>query len=55
MYNMLCYNYDNGTALLNHSFTGVFGASGSKTSLMNVLMNLRKCVNHPYLFDGEET
>lgn len=27
---------------------------GSKTRLMNVLMQLRKCVNHPYLFDGVE-
>ena len=24
-----------------------------KTRLMNILMQLRKCVNHPYLFDGE--
>ncbi|KAI8837329.1 SNF2 family N-terminal domain-containing protein [Chytridium lagenaria] len=29
--------------------------SSSRTnSLMNVLMNLRKCCNHPYLFDGVE-
>lgn len=26
----------------------------SQRSLMNVLMELRKCVNHPYLFDGVE-
>ncbi|XP_064600679.1 chromodomain-helicase-DNA-binding protein 1-like [Liolophura sinensis] len=26
----------------------------SKMRLMNVLMQLRKCVNHPYLFDGVE-
>ncbi|KAJ7373980.1 Chromodomain-helicase-DNA-binding protein 1-like [Desmophyllum pertusum] len=25
-----------------------------KTRLMNILMQLRKCVNHPYLFDGVE-
>ena len=31
---------------------GVFGEAGSRTSLMNVLMQLRKCCNHPYLFDG---
>ncbi|KAL5477821.1 hypothetical protein EMCRGX_G024669 [Ephydatia muelleri] len=31
-----------------------FGESGSKTRLMNVLVQLRKCVNHPYLFDGVE-
>uniref|UniRef100_A0A669DC43 Chromodomain helicase DNA binding protein 1-like n=1 Tax=Oreochromis niloticus TaxID=8128 RepID=A0A669DC43_ORENI len=27
---------------------------GSKTRLLNILMNLRKCVDHPYLFDGVE-
>ncbi|CAH3198531.1 unnamed protein product [Porites evermanni] len=26
----------------------------SKTRLMNILTQLRKCVNHPYLFDGVE-
>ena len=34
----------------------VFEASGGGkqgTRLMNILMQLRKCVNHPYLFDGE--
>ncbi|XP_065892694.1 chromodomain-helicase-DNA-binding protein 1-like isoform X2 [Dysidea avara] len=34
--------------------TSVFGEAGSRTSLMNVLMQLRKCCNHPYLFDGVE-
>ncbi|XP_017278857.1 chromodomain-helicase-DNA-binding protein 1-like isoform X2 [Kryptolebias marmoratus] len=29
-------------------------AHGSKNRLLNILMNLRKCVNHPYLFDGVE-
>lgn len=27
---------------------------GSKNKLLNILMNLRKCVDHPYLFDGVE-
>ena len=31
-----------------------FGESGKKTRLLNILMQLRKCVNHPYLFDGVE-
>ena len=31
-----------------------FGDAGKKTRLLNVLMQLRKCVNHPYLFDGVE-
>ena len=26
--------------------------AGSKTRLMNILIQLRKCINHPYLFDG---
>ncbi|KAH3882424.1 hypothetical protein DPMN_006363 [Dreissena polymorpha] len=37
---------------------GVFESSTAPgrqtTSLMNILMQLRKCVNHPYLFDGVE-
>mmetsp|Transcript_115291 Transcript_115291/g.200731 ORF Transcript_115291/g.200731 Transcript_115291/m.200731 type:complete len:1195 (-) Transcript_115291:403-3987(-) len=28
--------------------------TGSKTKLLNVVMQLRKCCNHPYLFDGAE-
>ncbi|KAI6649757.1 Chromodomain-helicase-DNA-binding protein 1-like [Oopsacas minuta] len=31
-----------------------FGEAGNKTRLLNVLMQLRKCVNHPYLFNGVE-
>ncbi|TNM87582.1 hypothetical protein fugu_005803 [Takifugu bimaculatus] len=27
---------------------------GHKNRLLNILINLRKCVNHPYLFDGVE-
>ncbi|KAK9722597.1 chromatin remodeling complex Adenosinetriphosphatase [Basidiobolus ranarum] len=27
---------------------------GSKNRLMNIVMQLRKCCNHPYLFDGAE-
>uniref|UniRef100_A0A8C2W9L5 Chromodomain helicase DNA binding protein 1-like n=1 Tax=Cyclopterus lumpus TaxID=8103 RepID=A0A8C2W9L5_CYCLU len=27
---------------------------GNKNKLLNILMNLRKCVDHPYLFDGVE-
>ena len=26
----------------------------NKTNLMNIVMHLRKCCNHPYLFDGAE-
>lgn len=31
-----------------------FGNEGTKTRLLNILMQLRKCVIHPYLFDGVE-
>ena len=34
--------------------SGAFGEAGGKTRLMNILTQLRKCVNHPYLFDGVE-
>ena len=37
-----------------HAFAAAFGEAGSKTRLMNILTQLRKCVNHPYLFDGIE-
>lgn len=30
------------------------GSTKQTTRLMNILMQLRKCVNHPYLFDGVE-
>ena len=35
-------------------FLDAFNSPGGsvKTRLMNILMQLRKCVNHPYLFDG---
>ena len=37
------------------NYAGAFGEAGSsKTRLMNILTQLRKCVNHPYLFDGAE-
>ena len=33
----------------------VNGAGKSdKMRLLNILMQLRKCTNHPYLFDGAE-
>ena len=33
----------------------VNGAGKSdKMGLLNILMQLQKCTNHPYLFDGEE-
>ena len=32
----------------------VNGVKESKTRLLNIVMQLRKCCNHPYLFDGAE-
>lgn len=29
-------------------------SAGSKMRMLNILMQLRKCTNHPYLFDGAE-
>lgn len=33
---------------------GLNGKKESKTRLLNIVMQLRKCCNHPYLFDGVE-
>ncbi|CAG8488926.1 7889_t:CDS:10 [Diversispora eburnea] len=33
---------------------GAVSKSESKTRLLNIVMQLRKCCNHPYLFDGAE-
>jgi SWI/SNF-related matrix-associated actin-dependent regulator of chromatin subfamily A member 5 len=35
------------------AINGAVGKSG-KTRLLNIVMQLRKCCNHPYLFDGAE-
>jgi len=33
---------------------GAVGKRESKTRLLNIVMQLRKCCNHPYLFEGAE-
>ncbi|KAI9142019.1 SNF2 family N-terminal domain-containing protein [Paraphysoderma sedebokerense] len=33
---------------------GAIGKKESKTRLLNIVMQLRKCCNHPYLFEGAE-
>lgn len=33
---------------------GVVGKRDGKTRLLNIVMQLRKCCNHPYLFEGAE-
>jgi hypothetical protein len=37
-------------------FLAIFGSSeaGNKTSLLNIMMQLRKAIGHPYLFPGIE-
>jgi len=34
--------------------TGGGGGEGSRTTILNIVMQLRKCCNHPYLFPGIE-
>ncbi|GHJ85429.1 hypothetical protein NliqN6_1831 [Naganishia liquefaciens] len=44
-------------SLLEKDIDAVNGATGKregKTRLLNIVMQLRKCCNHPYLFDGAE-
>ncbi|CCF55876.1 hypothetical protein KAFR_0A04410 [Kazachstania africana CBS 2517] len=43
--------------ILEKDIDAVNGSNGnkeSKTRLLNIVMQLRKCCNHPYLFDGAE-
>jgi SWI/SNF-related matrix-associated actin-dependent regulator of chromatin subfamily A member 5 len=43
--------------ILERDIDAVNGAGGkkeSKTRLLNIVMQLRKCCNHPYLFEGAE-
>lgn len=37
-----------------NAVNGVVGKREGKTRLLNIVMQLRKCCNHPYLFDGAE-
>ncbi|KAJ2837472.1 chromatin remodeling complex Adenosinetriphosphatase [Coemansia erecta] len=36
------------------AINGAMGKKEGKTRLLNIVMQLRKCCNHPYLFDGAE-
>ena len=50
--NKLTYRY---TRILMKDIDVVNGAGKTdKMRLLNILMQLRKCANHPYLFDGAE-
>ena len=49
---LLCGRY---TKILMKDIDVVNGVGRSgKMQLLNILMQLRKCCNHPYLFDGAE-
>ncbi|KAM3875781.1 LOW QUALITY PROTEIN: chromodomain-helicase-DNA-binding protein 1-like [Diretmus argenteus] len=41
-------------AILTKDLEAFGNEQGNKTRLLNILMQLRKCVDHPYLFDGVE-
>ncbi|XP_057698169.1 chromodomain-helicase-DNA-binding protein 1-like isoform X1 [Corythoichthys intestinalis] len=41
-------------ALLMKDFEAFGNEQSNKTRLLNILIQLRKCVDHPYLFDGVE-
>lgn len=40
--------------LLKKDVDAINGKGGNRVRLLNILMQLRKCCNHPYLFDGVE-
>lgn len=40
--------------LLKKDIDAINGKGGDRVRLLNILMQLRKCANHPYLFEGVE-
>lgn len=40
--------------ILIRDIDAVQGTSGSRTAILNIVMQLRKCAGHPYLFPGTE-
>jgi len=40
--------------LIEKDIDAVNGVAATRSRLLNILMQLRKCCNHPYLFDGAE-
>lgn len=42
------------SAVLKRDIDAVYGNCKEKTRLLNIVMQLRKAANHPYLFDGVE-
>ena len=42
------------TQVLKRDVDAVQGKGGERVRLLNIVMQLRKAANHPYLFDGQE-
>jgi SWI/SNF-related matrix-associated actin-dependent regulator of chromatin subfamily A member 5 len=40
--------------ILIRDIDAIQGTSGSRTAILNIVMQLRKCAGHPYLFPGVE-
>jgi SWI/SNF-related matrix-associated actin-dependent regulator of chromatin subfamily A member 5 len=40
--------------LLKKDVDAINGKGGERSRLLNIVMQLRKCCNHPYLFEGQE-
>jgi len=40
--------------ILIRDYEAIQGTSGSRTAILNIVMQLRKCAGHPYLFPGVE-
>ena len=51
---LLCVPSSRYKDLLDKNFDALTGDTGGKTKLQNIVMQLRKAANHPYLFDGVE-
>ncbi|KAM0681551.1 chromatin remodeling complex Adenosinetriphosphatase [Glugoides intestinalis] len=41
-------------SILKKDLSGVYFDKGVKMTLLNIVMQLKKCCNHPYLFEGAE-
>jgi SWI/SNF-related matrix-associated actin-dependent regulator of chromatin subfamily A member 5 len=40
--------------ILKKDVDAINGKGGERSRLLNIVMQLRKCANHPYLFEGQE-
>mmetsp|Transcript_19667 Transcript_19667/g.40054 ORF Transcript_19667/g.40054 Transcript_19667/m.40054 type:complete len:1001 (-) Transcript_19667:199-3201(-) len=41
-------------SILKKDVDAINGKGGERSRLLNIVMQLRKCTNHPYLFEGQE-